>query len=116
MSYDGGIRRHAMSVQVRYARAFTGIITRVGNSVRFGSPLTGAPGQPVRTGNLLLSWIDEIIGRFRWQMSTNVGYAKDVEDNVREVRFRNGGAHSVRLTVAGFDPIVTDALAEARGA
>ena len=116
MSYDGGIARHTTLTTQRYRALFTGVTVDVGNSVRYGSPVTGAPGQPVRTGNLLRGWQDQFVGAWLWVLKTNVEYARDVEDNVRGVAFRNHGPHSVALTVQGFPRLVSARLAEVRGA
>lgn len=112
MPYNGGIGKHQRALKTRYQRLFLGVVTELGNSVRFGSALTGAKGQPVATGNLLLSWIDEITAPFQWKMSTNVSYAPDVERNTRGVTFRNHGPHSVATTVAAFDRVVAKVAAE----
>lgn len=114
--YNGGIKRHADRVQPKYRRVFVAFCNDVGSSIRDGSPVTGAPGQPRRTSNLYLSWIDEFLSRFRWQMSTNVSYAPFVEDNVRNVRFRNGGAHSVKLTILGANRLMQVANERSRDA
>lgn len=106
MSYDGGINRHREKLPNKFRALFTGVVIEVGNSVRYGSPLTGAPGQPVATGNLLQGWQDEFLGAWLWVLKTNVEYARHVEDNVNNVVFQNHGPHSVALTIQGFDAIV----------
>ena len=92
-----------------------------------GSELTGAPGQPVDTGNLASSFIDERPGPLEARTTTNVEYAEAVEDGVqapyvnangtvvtpRPMVFKSavGGAHSLALTRAGWQNIV-DAVAQ----
>jgi hypothetical protein len=106
MAYNGGIATHARKVPVRYRQVFGGVCAEVGRSIRDGSEITGAPGQPRRTSNLYFSWIDRFLAPFRWEIATNVEYAVYVEDNTRGVRFRNGGAHSVKLTLLGAPRII----------
>lgn len=85
-------------------------------SVVEGSPLTGAPGQPVDTGNLRASWIDEFRGPLVWQLTTSVVYAPFIEAGANDrgpftLQSQVGGFHSVKLTAAGWDRIVAYAVA-----
>ena len=66
------------------------------------------PGYPpnVDTGRLRDSWILDFASPTRAMTSTNVTYARFVEDNLRSVRFRNHGPHSVKLTIAGLRSII----------
>ncbi|WP_353267472.1 hypothetical protein [Gemmatimonas sp.] len=111
MSYNGGIATHSRAVKTRHRQVFGGLCAELGRSIRDGSEITGAPGQPRKTSNLYFSWIDRFLAPFRWEMATNVKYAGFVEDNVRGVTFRNGGPHSVKLTILGaprvLDVVVT---------
>jgi hypothetical protein len=87
-------------------------------SVKFGTEtvggqLTGAPGQPVDTGNLRNSWLLTQEGPVRWRVSTNVEYAPFVEDGIGRwgaVRYGQkngiGGSHSVKKTILGFPRIL----------
>lgn len=104
--YNGGINAHRASVKTRFRRVFVGVTLECERSVKEGSTLTGAPGQPVDTGYLRASWIPEFLTRWTWVFFTNASYARDVENNVRNVRFRNHGPHSVKLTFAAFGQIV----------
>jgi hypothetical protein len=84
-------------------------------SIVNGSSLTGAPGQPVDTGNLRNSWQLTFESPTSALISTNVEYAPFVEDNVRGVTFKNHGPHSVKLTIQNLDKIVADETAKAVG-
>lgn len=115
MTYNGGIAAHQQTVKTRFRRVFVGVALEVEQSVKEGSTITGAPGQPVDTGYLRASWIPQFLSLWTWLLSSNAAYAKDVEDNVRNVRFRNHGPHSVKLTYAGFDRIVAAVTARITG-
>ncbi len=100
----------------RIRDAFTESTDEVRRSVLEGSELTGAPGQPVRTGNLLTSWQADRVSETRWELTTNTEYAEPIEDggNSRgqfnpargDPRSEVGGYHSVKLTRTGWDRIV----------
>lgn len=78
-------------------------------SITVGSPITGAPGQPVDTGALLESWrkISQK-DRHRILIVSNLIYAPIIEDNWRGATLRSavGGFHSVKITKAAFNLIV----------
>jgi hypothetical protein len=48
-------------------------------------------------------------------IATNLNYAPYVEDNVRNVQFRNHGPHSVKMTRAAIQKIVDFEAAELEG-
>jgi hypothetical protein len=84
-------------------------------SIQFGSPLTGAPGQPVDTSNLRNSWQDEKVSPTEHVISTPVEYAQPIEDGIGPhgpltLRSAVGGFHSIAQTVANFDRIVDAAV------
>jgi hypothetical protein len=101
-------------------------------SIRFGSEITGAPGQPVSTGFLINSWITDREADGSFTISTNVAYAPVIEDNSRAAfepqgvqapkrepgagalpKSTVGGNHSVKLTRAGMDKITDVAVRQA---
>lgn len=86
----------------------------VKESILDGLVLTGAPGQPIRTGALYKSWSEKFIGK-NWEFSSDLFYATYVEDNVLGYTFRNHGPHSVKLTIAAWERIVDFCVAELRG-
>ncbi len=116
MTYNGGISAHAAKVNTRYHRVFVGVCTEVERSVKDGSELTGASGQPRDTSNLYFSWIGKFLSRFSWRLATNVEYAPIVEENVRGVQFRNHGPHSVAMTILGADRILQTVTERQRNA
>lgn len=110
--------------------AFTHACEEVERSVRNGSEITGAPGQPVDQYELKPSWRGERLSDVVWQFTTNVAYAQAVEDGIQPpytsasgksvapkpmtLRSNVGGFHSVALTRAGWDRIVDHVTAPAK--
>jgi len=96
------------------------------DGIKRGSPTTGAPGQPVDTGNLINSWDSKFIKRLLSRVSTNVEYAEIVEEGGFTAassrsggmsanwtqRSKVGGPHSVKLTRSGWQRIVDKAVKE----
>ncbi len=109
MSYDGGIIAHAIKVRKRHKVLFQTFTIEVARSIRFGSDLTGAPGQPVDTGTLRDSWIERYLSEWMWRISTSIDYAAYIEDDVGGHNYRVGGPHSVKLTVLGAERILARA-------
>lgn len=81
-------------------------------SIRHGSAVTGAPGQPVDTGELLASWQLTPTGRRTATMLSNAVHADIIEHNRRGATLRSkvGGFHSVKLTRLGWRRIVAHEL------
>lgn len=112
MSFGAELRAAVEKAQRRERALFTNVVSAVETSIKAGSPVTGAPGQPVDTGNLIGSWTTQFEGPRQALVSTNVDYAPSIEDNERGATLRSevGGFHSVRLTRAGFEKLVHDEL------
>lgn len=96
-----------------------GTVDRVHESVVDGSPLTGAPGQPVADGDLRDSWKKEVAG-VEGRVFSRHPAAVVIETAVRAGRAITiqspiGGSHSVALTVAGAGRLVEEAAQEVRG-
>lgn len=95
--------------------AFSGA-SFVRRSIRDGSELTGAPGQPVRTSRLRNSWQIERLGPGVYLVFTDVPYAEYIEDGGNSTgpfdpsrgapRSKVGGYHSVKLTKAAWPQII----------
>lgn len=91
-------------------------------SIQFGSPLTGALGQPVDEGTLRNSFMVERPSPTERTIATNLPYAQSIEDGLSyahggtpmTLRSAVGGFHSIAQTVANFDRIA-DAAVEAVG-
>jgi hypothetical protein len=88
------------------------------NSIRDGSPLTGAPGQPVGRGELRDSWTRSDIAPGEVLLSTRLPYARQEEDGISyahggepiQQHAGSGGPHSVKLTAAGMQRLVDQAV------
>ena len=132
--FTGDLERFAAKAAQRAHDVFVQTTIDVQQSIVEGSPLTGAPGQPVDTGYLKNSWHPHFTSRTEWETTTNVGYAPVIEHNLRErydyegtrrpkelkstirvpgapkgAKSTVGGHHSVALTVAGWERIVVHA-------
>lgn len=121
MTFGEDLKLFADKVEGRARRVFVGSVNRVQESVVDGSPLTGAPGQPVDTGNLRASWQQTYPADWIGEVSTNVVYAEPIEEGVgphgpMTLRSQVGGFHSVKLTRAGWDRIVNHETTTAKEA
>jgi hypothetical protein len=88
-------------------------------SIKFGSEVTGAPGQPVKTRKLLNSWrITGTAASGTITMQTDLHYAPIIEDNFRGATLRSkvGGFHSVKITRLNFRYIVSSELRKVKSA
>lgn len=123
MGFRDDLTRFEKKVAAKNQAVFVATVAAAKTSIVEGSAVTGAPGQPVDTGNLKGSWQVEFETPTRALISTNVAYAKSIEDGVSyahggtpmTVRSQVGGFHSIALTIAGLDKIVaaeTERLAE----
>ena len=117
MSFQDDVRRFAAKVGQRARDIHNGVCDLAYSSIVEGSALTGAPGQPVDTGNLKGSWQNVIEGPLTRAIVTNVVYAEQIEDGTRAgkalvLRSQVGGWHSVKLTRAAWPRIVEHVTAE----
>ncbi len=83
-------------------------------SCQFGSEVTGAPGQAVRTGTLRNSVMLERTGPDSATISSNIIYAEPMEEGIGAhgqltLRSSVGGFHSFKLTAANADRLVVQA-------
>ncbi len=121
MAFAADVRGFSVKVAARTRDVFVATVLEAENSVKFGSATTGAPGQPVATGNLRGAWYSDIQGNVGVVACNAVGamgvdtepYAAQIEEGIsarsgQPIHFRSpvGGAHSVALTVAGLGRIV----------
>ena len=104
MSFERDVLRFADKAGQRASAVFVNVAAAVKDSVVYGSPVTGSPGQPVDTGNLRSSFQVTFDSPTVARISTNVEYAPLIEDNIRGARLRStvGGFHSAKQTIAGF--------------
>jgi hypothetical protein len=105
---------HAKTERLEQA-VFVNSVSALKDSIVFGSPVSGAPPMPVKTGNLRAGVQAEFDAPDSALIYTNVDYAEDVEDNLRGVQFRVGGPNGWKLTRAGFSPIVAAEVAKVAG-
>lgn len=120
-NFEESIRAFALELEGKADAAFLGIVAAVHESITVGSPVTGAPGQPVDTGALRNSWQIENIAPGQARISTNLPYAEPIEDGVGAhgpltLRSAVGGFHSVKMTVAGFPALVDKVVRDLGGA
>lgn len=83
------------------------------NSIKYGSDLTGAPGQPRESGRLISSWVMEERGKSSALIYSDSPYAPQNEDGIVRPgggpyiqRSATGGRWSVSKTKSNFQRIV----------
>lgn len=111
MTFADDLNKFSVTCQTRSNDVFVGCVDEAFNSVVLGSPITGAPGQPVDTGVLRSSWQKYFTSPTQAQISTNVEYAPYIEDGMNSrgafhLRSTVGGFHSLKMTIAAFQRIV----------
>lgn len=110
MSFESELAAFAAKAKQRERELFVNVVSAVKDSIVNGSPITGAKGQPVVTGNLRDSFQVEFESPEVALISTNVAYARTIEENTRGATIpkggpkgsKVGGPHSIKQTVAGF--------------
>lgn len=115
MSFSDDIRRWNVKVEDVTQAVFVGSVAGVKESIQFGSPLTGSPGQPVDQDILRPSWQSEFTDPHNAVVSTNVPWAPQNEDGIARPgggpyvqRSAVGGRFSVALTRMNYSRIVDD--------
>jgi len=102
----------------REAQLFTRVVNHCERSIRFGSPVTGAPGQPFRTGNLRdVSFVRKgSVADRDVSMAFTAPYAPIFEDQVGHATIVSevGGFHSIKITQLNFRHILSFELAIVR--
>jgi hypothetical protein len=126
MSAEEDMRRIGGNVTAMTEDVFAQFVVEVHRSIVFGSELTGAPGQPVDTGNLRNSWEYEFDSPSHAFVTTPVEYGQAVEDGIGPHgpvvygaggggRSTTGGSHSVILTEAAAQRIADVVTARVAG-
>jgi hypothetical protein len=82
-----------------------GVDAEMFTSIVDGSPVTGAPGQPVKTHRLHDSWKQEV-SETETVTSSDVPYARAVEENWGTLSTTRRTSQRCALTAAGFPRIV----------
>jgi hypothetical protein len=123
--FQNQLQAFVVKAKRKTVSVFNASTKEVERSVKDGSPLTGAPGQPIRTGYLILSWKGRFVGPFTWEYTTPVDYAPAVENKIVPIvsdfppkgykspvdlpkRPAAAHYHSVKLTRGGWKFIVDD--------
>lgn len=117
MSFESDVAAFSAKVKQRATDIHNGVCDLAFSSIVEGSPVTGAPGQLVDTGNLKGSWQNVVEGPLARVIMTNVVYAEQMEDGTRGgralvQRSPVGGFHSVALTRVGWPRIVETVTAD----
>lgn len=94
------VRVMLAQINATTAAIFEDVGMEAQRSIVEGSELTGAPGQPVQTGNLKTSYTRWYDSPTKQTIGTNVVYAPDIEDGVGP-----RGPLTLRSTVGGFRSI-----------
>jgi hypothetical protein len=83
------------------------------NSIKYGSEITGAPGQPEQSGALIDSWVMEERGVASALIYSDSSYARQNEDGIARPgggpyiqQSARGGRWSVSKTKSGFSRLV----------
>jgi hypothetical protein len=118
MSARSDMEGIVLRIAAKNRAVFVLVATIVQLELTMGGPITGAPGQPVDTGALRASYIAAFLDERTWQTSTNLPYARGIEDGVGPhgaltLRSNVGGFHSIKLIRVGFPAIVSYAMREA---
>lgn len=118
MAFSEGLREFQRVLEHRRRDVLIVATLTAHESIKLGSPVTGAAGQPVRSGNLKNSWqyeFDNPTEPTSSVVSTNVEYAVPIEEGAgpfgpMHLRSQVGGFHSVAQTVAGWLRVVAHAV------
>lgn len=123
MSFASEVAQWVEKVRQQEQAIFTRFAEACKDSIVEGSPVTGAPGQPVAegqpdpVGKLKGSWTLSYPAPTVAEISTPVDYAPEIEEGVGAhgpltLRSKSGGFHSVALTVAGADRLLEQVVRE----
>lgn len=116
MTFSADLQKFNVKIKSRNRLVFERATEAALASIQYGSPVTGAPGQPVDTSDLLHSWqITEPEANVRviapygapiaWAQQNEDGIARPGGGAYRLLSWA-GGRFSVALTAAGFDKLV----------
>ena len=120
MSWESSIARWQRKYKKRTKLIFVRSAQIAFESIKEGSSITGAPGQPIDDAILIRSWTLKMEGPFEALVSTPVLYAPGIENAMGprgpiQLRSSVGGFHSVKLTKAAWTKIVATAVREIVG-
>ena len=112
-AFAADITRFQRLAEQRERDTFVNLVSLSAESLIEGSPLTGAPGQPVDTGNLKGSFQTIFDSEREASIVSNCAYAPHIEDDVQHANYAVGGPHSLKLTVASAQRLAERAAADA---
>jgi hypothetical protein len=106
--FEDTLKRVVKETFEKEAELFDRVDAHVGKSIKDGSLVTGAPGQPIKSGALYDSYQRVSLGPQQIAWLSESPYAHVIEDNLRGATLRSevGGFHSVKMTRIGFKRIV----------
>lgn len=115
MGFADQLKAFGDKTETNLNAVYEGVDQATFDSIVEGSPITGAPGQPIGfTGKLHDSWsMEKAVGETT--ISSTDGAALAVEENWSNGVFKNHGPKSLALTVANFDLIVKSEVAKVVG-
>lgn len=113
MGWDEDIQRFEQRLEADAARLHDGLADDTLAGIVEGSSVTGAPGQPERTGNLKRSWGIARLSRWVTLVFSDSPYARKVEQASQTTR-TGGGPHSIKLTRASWNNLVQAVLGRIR--
>jgi hypothetical protein len=113
MSFRSDILQHQSHVRRNIVALHHGASRAALNSIKYGSTLTSAPGQPVQEGDLRESWKTRLLDEMLTEIYTDSPYAPPNEDGINRqtggpyvLRSAEGGRWSVYKTRMNFDILV----------
>ena len=114
-SFSDDIKAFTAKVEAKTQTIFVNTVAAAKDSIVLGSPITGAPGQPVAFGTLRASWNTEFELPTSARITTNLGYAEPVELGIGPhgpvaygAKNGIGGSHSVAHTMTGLPLLLAD--------
>ena len=110
-NWNNEIKKFLTMAQMRETDAFQIIGRMVHSSITVGSPRTGAPGQPVDTTDLLVSY-KKTTTKNNIIVASTLRYAPIYEYKLNGGRLKSkvGGFHSIMLTRLNFRHLVKGAV------
>lgn len=113
MSFERDLSVFSVHLDEKWKAFMPAIGAATYDSIVFGSPVTGAPGQPVGIGNLRAGWQLLFPDEEHAEIVTKVPYAESNEDGIARPgggpyiqRSPVGGRWSIALTRTNFDRLV----------
>lgn len=125
-NFEDAIASFSAKLEADEEAVFLAVVADTEASIRVGSPVTGAAGQPVGQygpgyhpgkigGTLRNSYQTEFIGDREAVISSNLPYALPIEEGIGKhgplkLRSTVGGFHSIKATAAAFQRLVDEVV------